>query len=172
MLKTILVPLDGSKLAESALDYAYQVVAPGGKLVLLSVVQVPQFPMYDFYPAPTPVTPQLDATLNDALPIARDYLHRISGKAKKDGVVVVEEVETGDPAEVITRRARELHADVIVMSTHGRSGFGRLLFGSVTQKVLASTIVPVLVVPNLQKEKDKTKELAAAPNLPSPVPGR
>lgn len=168
MLKHVLVPLDGSKLAELALDYALQIVSPGGRVVLVSVVQLPQYPIYDFYPAPSPVSAQVEATMSDALPIAREYLERIADKIQKQGFTTQIEVEAGDPAEVITRRARELGVDVIVMSTHGRSGLGRLLFGSVTQKVLGSTVIPVLVVPNVQKEKSATQETAAS-STPAPA---
>lgn len=168
MLKYVLVPLDGSKLAESALDYALQIVAPGGKVVLVSIVQLPQYPIYDFYPAPSPVSAQVEATMSDAIPIAKDYLERIAERIEKQGLSAQIEVEAGDPAEVITRRARELNVDIVVMSTHGRSGLGRLLFGSVTQKVLGSTVTPVLVVPNVQKEKSAEAETVVT-GAPAPA---
>ena len=57
-------------------------------------------------------------------------------------------VQFGDPASVIVDTAGQLHVDAIVMSTHGRSGISRWIFGSVTNKVLGMAECPVLVVPS------------------------
>lgn len=154
MLKTVLVALDGSKLAESSLDYALQLVDSRSKLVLLSVVQVPQYPIYDFYPSPAPMIPQYETGINDALKIARDYLDRLAASVReRTSATVVYEVEAGEPWEMIVQRAQAHSADCIVMSTHGRSGVGRLIFGSVTHKVLAEALCPVFVVPNLERQQ-------------------
>ena len=67
-------------------------------------------------------------------------------------------VEAGDPATVIVETAQKLHVDAIVMSTHGRSGLSRWLFGSVTQKVLAASCCPVFVIPAKVTEESKTPE--------------
>lgn len=167
MLKTILVPLDGSQLAESAVDYALKLVGKDSKIILLSVVQVPQFPIYDFYPSPAPMVPQYETGMNDALKIARDYLDRLAEHLRQETeATIIFEVEAGEPSEVIGLRAQALGVDAIVMSTHGRSGVGRLLFGSITNKVLANAGIPVFVVPNLDKQKEmrSTQESAVAAN--------
>ena len=61
------------------------------------------------------------------------------------------EVHVGEPANVIVETAERLKVDAIVMSTHGRSGLSRWLFGSVTNKVLSANVCPVYVIPSKPK---------------------
>ena len=154
MLKHVLVPLDGSKLAEEALHHALEVVAPDGRITLVCAIEVPDVPVYGYYP---PVTmPDYEATKNELLPIARHYLDGLTSDINKTGIKAVFEVTMGDPVTVITETAERLHVDAIVMSTHGRSGIGRFLFGSVTNKILSAKICPVFVIPskeNIAHEK-------------------
>jgi nucleotide-binding universal stress UspA family protein len=166
MLDVVLVPLDGSHLAESALDHAAKIVNPDGTLILLTVLQTPEYPIYDFYPMTTTMTQKYDKTVSDALPRAKEYLAGIAESlAKKSRLRVSFYAEIGDPAEIIVKLAQEHHAQAICMSTHGRSGLSRWLFGSVTAKVLGSGYCPVYVVPAQQMEKRKTAEMAAAKHL-------
>lgn len=151
MLNHVLVPLDGSKLAEEALPHALNILAPGGKITLLSAVDVPEVPMYGYYP-PTTV-PDYEAANQELLPQARTYLENIARQLGQDNIQIALEAQIGDPAEVITEAAGKYHVDAIVMSTHGRSGLGRWLFGSVTQKVLSAKPCPVYVIPSRDKGK-------------------
>lgn len=163
MLDVLLVPLDGSHLAEAALEHAAKIVSPEGTLVLLTVLQTPEYPIYDFYPMTTTMSQKYDKTLSDALPRAKEYLAGIAeALEKKSRLRVTYYAEIGDPAEIIVKIAQEHQAQAICMSTHGRSGFSRWLFGSVTAKVLASGYCPVYVIPAQQMEKRKTAEIAAA----------
>lgn len=165
MLKHIIVPLDGSALAETALAHAQEVVCSAGKLTLLMVVPATDIPIYDFYPVPTTVIRDYEASLHEAVPFARDYLERVAAPLRANPNLEVEtRVEIGDPASVIVEFAKKLHVDAVVMSTHGRSGLRSWLFGSVTQKVLASAACPILVVPNFKRterhEPDKVETSA------------
>lgn len=162
MLDMVLVPLDGSHLAESALDHAMKIVKPEGTLVLLTVLQTPEYPIYDFYPMTTTMAQKYDKTVTEALPRAKEYLAGVAeGIMKRSTLRVSYYAEVGDPAEVIMKMAQEHQAQAVCMSTHGRSGFSRWLFGSVTAKVLATGYCPVYVVPAQQMEKRKTAEIAA-----------
>ncbi|MBL8165995.1 MAG: universal stress protein [Anaerolineae bacterium] len=154
MLNQVLVPLDGSKLAEEALQHALNILAPGGKIILLSAVDVPEVPMYGYYP-PTTV-PDYEAAKEELLPQAKTYLENIAKHLGKDDVQVVLEAQIGEPAHVITEVAVKFHVDAIVMSTHGRSGLGRWLFGSVTQKVLSAKPCPVYVIPSGGSDKPES----------------
>ena len=154
MLKHVLVPLDGSKLAEEAIASALQVVAPDGKITLVCAVEVPEVPVYGYYP---PVTmPDYQETKDELVPVARHYLEGLAADMTKNGTSTRFEVTMGDPVTVITETAERLQVDAIVMSTHGRSGISRFLFGSVTNKILEAKVCPVFVVPskkNIAHEK-------------------
>jgi nucleotide-binding universal stress UspA family protein len=164
MLAHVLIPLDGSPLAESALEYALKLVKPDGKITLLSVIQIPEYPVYDLYPIPATI-PSYDMTFDQLLPGAKTYLEKIAENLKVTTDLEVEiKIETGDPAALICDTADEIGAETIVMSTHGRSGLGRWFFGSVTSKVLMGTHCPVLVVPQKGK-KQRTGETPAVEKI-------
>jgi nucleotide-binding universal stress UspA family protein len=153
MLKHVLVPLDGSQLAEDALEHAVDVVAPGGRITLVAAVETPEVPVYGYYPITT--VPDYQATIQELIPQVKTYLEGIAKRFEGQNLTIGIETHIGDPADVITEIARKLHVDAIVMSTHGRSGLNRWLFGSVTNKVLSAKPCPVFVVPSHEKIKEK-----------------
>jgi nucleotide-binding universal stress UspA family protein len=150
MLKHVLVPLDGSKLAEDAIKHALDLLGPGGKVTLVSAVDVPEVPIYGYYP-PTTV-PDYESAKDELLPQAKSYLESVAAGLGEMGVTIAIEAQVGEPAHVITEFAQKFHVDAIVMSTHGRSGLSRWLFGSVTNKVLSAKPCPVYVVPSHQPQ--------------------
>jgi nucleotide-binding universal stress UspA family protein len=150
MLKHVLVPLDGSQLAEEALEHAKNIVAPDGKITLVAAVDIPEVPLYGYYPAVA--MPDFEAATKEMLPQAKKYLEMIAKRIASGSLTISIDAQLGDPAEVIADAAQKLHVDAIVMSTHGRSGLGKWLFGSVTNKVLGAKPCPVYVVPNKDKE--------------------
>jgi nucleotide-binding universal stress UspA family protein len=134
MLQTLVVPLDGSQLAERAVPYAIRLAqAAHGRLVLMQAVQDPD--------AVHTEHAQLDATI-----YARDYLDYMAESMA--GQLAAVEVATpyGRPAETILETVDAYQADGVVMATHGRTGFAHLLYGSVTEATLARSSVPVFVV--------------------------
>src|SRR5919201_1177493 len=134
MLRTILVPLDGSPLAEYALPYAERLAdACSARLVLTRVL-----PVYSSEP------PQENLTSADE---AWAYLERIAARLRAHGRHVETSAVWGEPVEMILERVRATRADLVVMATHGRSGAGRWLYGSVADQVLRRALVPVLTVP-------------------------
>jgi nucleotide-binding universal stress UspA family protein len=136
-LKTIVVPLDGSIVAEAALAPAIDLARDAGaKLVLLRAAEAHALPTAD------PVEAQV-SVMRDA----QDYLTAVRARAVTSGVADVEaSAWYGPPVQAIVEAARFRDADLIVMSSHGRSGVARLLMGSVTETVLRATTVPVLVI--------------------------
>jgi nucleotide-binding universal stress UspA family protein len=137
MYKKILVPLDGSVLAESALPKAVELArACGSRIVLLRAAEAHPFPGADLVDAQV-------RTVREA----EKYLVRVQEQLRRSGF---EDVTTcvwyGQPASCIAEAAAFQDIDMIVMSTHGRSGFGRLLLGSVTESVLRETSTPILVL--------------------------
>lgn len=147
MLRHVLVPLDGSPLAEKALDAARRVLAPDGKITLLSSVEAMQ---------------RLEGSTDPAAECKR-YLDHAATNLKLHGYHADVEIGTGDPAELIIERATTLGVEAIVMAIEGRSGLSRLLFGSVTLKILDETPCPVLIVPN--REQVRVEDEAAEPSL-------
>jgi nucleotide-binding universal stress UspA family protein len=136
-VKTILVPLDGSILAESAVAPAVDLAREhGAKLVLLRAAEAHSLPMAD----PTEAQVQ-------AVRAAEEYLTDARRRVTQAGVAAVDtSVWYGAPAEAIVEAARYRGADLIVMSSHGRSGLGRLVLGSVAETVLRATRVPILLI--------------------------
>jgi nucleotide-binding universal stress UspA family protein len=150
MLNHILVPLDGSQLAEDALEHAKQLIDPNGKITLVGAVDVPEAPIYGYYP--TAVMPDLESARRDMLPQARTYLETIAKRLSDDHLTIGIYAQIGEPADVIAAAAEKFQVDAIVMSTHGRSGITRWLLGSVTSKVVGAKVCPVYVVPSKIKQ--------------------
>jgi nucleotide-binding universal stress UspA family protein len=135
MLKKILVPLDGSVHAEQALGYAMQLAKPAAaQLVLIRA-------------AMSHTLPGVDARerQSGAIQEAEEYLSQTAAAMQRRGYVCETLTPFGPPAQRITEEARLQNADLIVMSTHGRTGPGRLLFGSVAEDVVRTSSIPVLV---------------------------
>ncbi len=151
MLKRILVPLDGSSLAETALPYALQIVNDGGEITLMMVV--------DETPTVVEDSPLFLDTKDDviepeqresSLKHAEDYLARVVTTLNKSNIKIETMALHGKPAVEIVDMAKNSPVDAIVMSTHGRTGLSRWILGSVTQKVISAMQCPVFVVPSKQ----------------------
>jgi nucleotide-binding universal stress UspA family protein len=160
MFKNVLVTIDGSELSEQALDYAREIVAPDGVILLLSVVDLPDVTAYGMYPMSVAVD-YYDKTMSYAEAGTQDYVSRIADDLRARGSNVRELVAVGDAAERIVAQAKESDVDAIVMTTHGRTGLNQWLFGSVTQKVLSRMPCPVLVIPGRRDDKQPTKPTEA-----------
>jgi nucleotide-binding universal stress UspA family protein len=163
MLNHILVPLDGSVLSEQSLHHAQNIVGTGGKITLFSVIEVPIDYEYSLVDVPlTVVTARAysESEYNNTYRRLEEYLRGKALKLNEKGYLVDCVVETGDPAHLIHDIAKQRKVDTIVMTTHGRTGLSRWLFGSVTQKVLSQMECPVLVVAALHPvETEKPAEI-------------
>lgn len=136
-LQTILVPLDGSSLAEAALPKAVELAeVSGARLLLLRAAQVRTLPGVD------PTLAQVEVVRE-----AEEYLARVGEHLGDLGFKEVEcSVWYGPAAYSIVEAARLYKADLILMTTHGRSGLGRLILGSVAESVLRGTTTPILLL--------------------------
>ncbi len=134
----ILIPLDGSRLAEAALPKAAELVRnnPNATLSLLRAVEAKTFPGVD------PIDAQVSVVHE-----AEDYLETVASRLREDGVPRVKtSVWYGAAAPSILEAARTANPDLIMMSTHGRTGIGRLIVGSVAESVLRGARTPVFLI--------------------------
>ena len=141
MYEKILVPLDGSDLAERAILHA-QEIARGTRSEIL-LMQAVNLPM--------PVVPEAilvpDAKwLDEAKKEAAQYLEGIAARLRDEGIRVRTLLDERPPADAILHVATREEVDLIVMSTHGRGGFSRLLMGSVAESVFRATSRTVMLV--------------------------
>jgi len=141
MYKTILVPVDLSEegYCDEVVRHALEVLAPKGRLILLTVVagyQMPlvasYFPAGAFDKAVKEVQKQLKTFVEQKLPIDPE-----------DCTLLVKE---GKPAEIILEEAKQQGADLIVMAGHKRSRLERTMLGSIATKVVGHSDIPVLVI--------------------------
>ncbi len=136
MFQRLIVPLDGSELAEAALPYAiWLAVSLGSHLILLRAAMARALPGVD------PVHGQVEVVAE-----AERYLQRVEKRLRGEGLTVRCVVPYGDAAEMIVAEARVHRADGIVMATHGQSGPSPWGHGSVADKVLRASPTPVLLV--------------------------
>lgn len=146
MFRKILVPLDGSDLAENALEAAFALARQFRSEVILLRVVVPDEILVSL-PALLPPAALYPAKSFHQSEEAEAYLFGVKVRWSASGVRIRTEVAAGTPPEVIVTFAREHAVDLIVMSTHGRTGFSRLIYGSVAEAVLRGAHLPVLLTP-------------------------
>jgi nucleotide-binding universal stress UspA family protein len=144
MYKKILVPLDGSKLSEEALPYAQEIARRKGAEVVLLRVLV--YPVYDYLMTDPTIANMIADDMEHIKCETQKYVERIANQLRGEGLKACGEVHGGPVAEAILSRAQQLHADLIVMATHGRDGAQRWLLGSIADKVVHSSCAPVLLV--------------------------
>ena len=148
MYERILVPLDGSELAEQALSHAQALAkSSSGTIHLVHVTE---------RIARTVTTKSRFFGSDDLEEInrqfiegqataAHEYLDHIAERLKREGIPASAELHEGTPHEHIVEYAKRESIDLVIMSTHGHSGLKRLI-GSVTDRVVGSCVAPVLVV--------------------------
>jgi len=144
MYHKVLVPLDGSKLAECALTHVKQMVKEGfaKEVTLLTVVHV-EAPYSELYGKNFDINKMREAYFN----AARKYLAEVGAQFSPEGIAVrTEVVEHDRPAPAITDYALKNGADLIVIATHGYTGLKRLMLGSVALSILHDSPAPVLLI--------------------------
>jgi nucleotide-binding universal stress UspA family protein len=141
MYKRALVPLDGSPIAETIIPFILEIAGPlDMEVVLLRVVE--PIPPIALEGSRHIEVEDVELRRTDA----EEYLAPIAGELRNKGVRVESRVRRGNAVDQIVAAAREAGADLIAMSTHGRGGLGRLMFGSVAQAVLRQAEVPVFLM--------------------------
>ena len=141
MFNKILVPLDGSIFAEQALPSALELArGSGGSLILMRVSGHPNTRIY------VEGTAVFSLPSDDSAAHCEAYLERMAGPIREQGIAVKTRVVDGMVADEILSEAATLGVEVIVMTSHGRSGFGRWLMGSVADRIMQYASVPVMIV--------------------------
>jgi nucleotide-binding universal stress UspA family protein len=148
MYEHIMVPLDGSPLAEVALTHGQALAQKlGAKLLLLRVANISATIMAATGPDTGLVAPDLiDEVIDDQEDDGRAYLERVSQRLKTAGLDVSWQLVEGSPAHAIIETARKNGCDLIAMATHGRSGLERAVLGSVADAVVRDSHLPVLLI--------------------------
>ncbi len=141
MYKKILVPLDGSPLAEAVLPHAEALAkSEGAEVVLLRVAITPAEDMFIHDPA---LGKNIIKEIEEE---AKQYMDTEVAKLRKDGVQVSGITRDGMITDTIMDMADETHADIIAMSTHGRTGVKRWLLGSVADRIVHYSHIPVMLI--------------------------
>jgi nucleotide-binding universal stress UspA family protein len=141
MYKKILVPLDGSKTAEGVLPHARALAySEGAEIIILNVAANPAMEFAFSDPSIA------EHAVQEQESFSKKYTAEIERQLKADGFKVYTIMREGAAAEVILKVADETKADVIAMSTHGRTGPARWLLGSVADRVVRNSRVPVMMV--------------------------
>ncbi|NOR24824.1 MAG: hypothetical protein GQ542_10620 [Desulforhopalus sp.] len=152
MSERILMPLDGSKLGEAAISYVDGLIArlapkEQSEITLFHVITAVRHPIHIRGGAGSVSVPYNEEELAEMKDAATDYLNKVSDGLRNKKVTVMCKVSVSEnPADEIIKAETEVNADLVAMSTHGRSGISRFALGSVADKVLRGGSVPVLMV--------------------------
>ena len=147
-LRRIMVTLDRSELAEQALPYALQVAKAFDAEILL-------YHIWDTsgYTFDVSHDPAVERVMRDTFSYSQNYLVEMTHKLLSEGVRVQWQAESGNVANHILGAAEKQSVDLVVMSTHGLSGLGRWMLGSVADRVLRHSVKPVLLIRTLETAK-------------------
>jgi len=145
MYKKILVPLDGSELAEQVLPHVEALVKGSGieEVIFLRVMEPPMRAFGSDYVI---TDEEEQRIMSRRMKDAQDYLNQLTNRYRSLGVTLSTKIEEGRADECIVEYATRQHADMIVMATHGRSGVSRWLMGSVADRVVRWSCIPVLII--------------------------
>lgn len=164
-IRRILVPLDGSQLAERALTEAAELAKSNrSEIWLLQSVEFPEYWGEEY--AGMHSLPAMISTEEQEI-AAREYLLQIAERLTSEQIPAQIVVTTGHAASAISDVVADNDIDLIVMSTHGRSGLSRWVFGSVAEKVVRLAECPVLLIraqdPQSEKQKADPSQAVALP---------
>lgn len=152
-LEKLLVPLDGSKESETVLPHVEWLAGRlNSRVSLLNVVE----PLYHIYSSPEAMgyyggggiikIPYTEEEMKPSRVLAEEYIKKVNDKLASEGVKTKYEVKVGAAADEIIEAEKGMGADMVVMSTHGHSGFGRFAHGSITDKVVHAGNTPLLLI--------------------------
>ncbi len=145
MYEKIMVPLDGSELAECVLPHVEAFIEEYhvGNITFVRIVE----PIMIFQSGEYPISPEvLKESESASKSSAKEYLDQIVNRFKQEGTELHSEVLLGRVAESLVDFSEKKDFDLILVATHGRSGINRWVRGSVADKILRSSNIPVLMV--------------------------
>jgi nucleotide-binding universal stress UspA family protein len=161
MFQRILVPLDGSQRAEQAIPLAGRIArASHGSVILLQVAPTPT----DLYWLSVEATEGAPGIMQARRDEIKRYLAQLTASQALEGVGTITEVGEGTPAETILSIASSQKADLILMCSHGYTGFRRWVLGSVAHKVAWHSMVPVFIL-----RENSQKLTGLSPNVGYPL---
>ncbi len=143
MYQRILVPLDGSIFSEAVLPHAEKLARSLNVEIVLLHVDASPAPIFDPHESPLE-PPPVEVKVMHA--DEKHYLKTVCAKLEDNGLKVTYLLREGMVAETIMEAAEIEQADLIAMSTHGRTGMLRLLLGSVTEQVVHQSKIPVMLI--------------------------
>lgn len=152
MSERILMPLDGSKLGEAAISYVDGLIARLApkehiEITLFHVITAVRHTLKIRGSGGMVSVPFAEEELAEMKNEAKDYLDKVGQGLRNEQVTIVCKISVSEnPADEIIKAEKEVNADMVAMSTHGRSGISRFAIGSVADKVLRGGSVPVLMV--------------------------
>ncbi|HTJ24664.1 MAG TPA: universal stress protein [Candidatus Limnocylindria bacterium] len=138
----VLVAVDSSEPAQHAADFAIR-IAEGSRLIFVNAVDSSRIAALAMRTPLEDPEPVIDETAQDARQLVSD----LTQKAKRAGVHATGLVVEGEPVDAILRAAEQLTADLIILASHGRSGFARAVMGSVAEGVARRSRIPVMFAP-------------------------
>lgn len=145
MYQHILVPLDGSEVAECVLPHL-RAIGDGCNAKKITLVRVVE-PLHMYGGVESGISPEERHRIDDsAKKIARTYLEQIAERLKQDGLGVDYEVPYGKVIDEIAGFVKENGVDLVILSTHGKSGVSRMVWGSMADRILRSIHVPILMI--------------------------
>ncbi len=147
MYRNILIATDGSTLAHKAVDHGLELAKSVGAKVTALIVEAP-FNVFEVRASRrTQISAEFEHHAEAIKQHATKVLGDVASAASKAGLSCdTVQVEHDQPYEAIIKTAQDKGCDAIVMASHGRSGISAVLLGSVTNKVLTHTAIPVVVV--------------------------
>ena len=150
MYKKLLVPLDGSELAECALNHVKKLFQDDsvGEVVLLNAVDT-KIPWRELNPGEEgrAISFDYNAYVNELMDKSRRYLVRVQSRLSSEGIKVkTETIESNGPSQTIADYAQKNDVDLIVIATHGYTGMKKMMLGSIALKVLHESNIPVLLI--------------------------
>ena len=151
MYKHIMVPLDGSELAECVLPQVEMIAKSCQTIPKITLVRVvTPLKLYgglDFGGVPEYISPeQIQRLEDDSKKSAQDYLAKQVRRLKGHGITAEAKVTSGMASQTLTKYAEDNGVDLIIIATHGRSGISEWFWGSVAERVLKTSKIPVLMV--------------------------
>jgi nucleotide-binding universal stress UspA family protein len=159
-VKELIVPLDGSELAENVLPHVKALAGKEGissvKVVLLRACEPPSMPTYyspELSEIPLHWGQYAQQETTRCKQVANEYLAGIESRLKANNIDVRSEVLVGKASDEIVNYANKNSNSLIVMATHGRSGLSRLVYGSVALNILVGVTNPILLIKPVPKVK-------------------
>jgi nucleotide-binding universal stress UspA family protein len=155
MFQRIVVAIDGSQTSRRAFEAALELAATHGA-VLQPFYVVESTPLYFDVPGYDPSSLRTKL-VEEGTTLGRDALDAMTARGVKGEVATAEASSLDDVSSLVLDAARAFNADLLVMGTHGRKGFQRLILGSVAERCLRQATLPVLLIPSAARQEKMTE---------------